>query len=821
MKQLILSLVGALVFVCHCSSIIAQNIDSATLYSEFSRQSAILNSSTPDSQEYADAKQIMLKLFPQLQYNAAVCSKNGNNNNAIVFAKAYVDMAIMPQFKSMHLEKSADYATMTYFVASGYFNSKDYVQAAKYLQLYIDLGEQKNRSMVFLYLAKAYENINKKDKQFQILQLALKESPSDQNLLAMSINLCMENGWYAEAEQYIQKALSIHPNDSKLLSLYGQCYEGLGQYEKAVDIYAKMASQQKTISVYKHYALNLYNSAVQYQEKNAKLSEEYMQRAIPVLQQVVYNDPASVQYNTALAMCYLYTDQYNEMNIVNERLRSLGASEVGVNNVSQPLSAMTSEVKSPAKAHPVIASSETNPKTFSNESGKSNSGSDFNSYARTYIEKGIAQWQQKDPYETLEEYKLRVTEEARNEQVRVLMAEAKEEYVSKFASQIRKSDFSLQPYDAENRVFLIKSPYGDIVLPVPRENDEARMFASEWNTVTTSNEKLDIANNELVFRSVDFVTRKGKIYHYSDENMSRYEQVDINLQFDKIDYASIAESSAGGQKKHQVDVQKSSVTLGNSDVDINIPENKSNNEKTFAFLIGNEHYQQVASVPFAEHDAQVLASYCEQTLGIPNSNIRLYTDATFGKMLSCMRDIRSIADAYNGDVSIIFYYAGHGIPNEASKSAYLLPVDADGTQTETCYSIGRLYQELGKLNANQVVVLMDACFSGAQRGEGMIASARGVALKVKEDSPQGKMVVLSAATGDETAFPYEEKQHGMFTYYVLKHLQNTKGKTTLSKLADFVQKEVKQRSVVINKKSQTPTINVSVDAKDWERWSLR
>jgi hypothetical protein len=155
-----------------------------------------------------------------------------------------------------------------------------------------------------------------------------------------------------------------------------------------------------------------------------------------------------------------------------------------------------------------------------------------------------------------------------------------------------------------------------------------------------------------------------------------------------------------------------------SDVDINQPANASNNSKTFAVIIGNEKYTQVAEVPYAQNDANVFGEYCKKTLGLPTNNLRIYSNATFGTILSAVNDIKRIAEAYKGDRNIIFYYAGHGVPNEVNKEAYLLPVDADGMQTEVCYPVSRLYKELGALGAHRVVVFMDACFSGAQRGEG-------------------------------------------------------------------------------------------------------
>lgn len=259
-----------------------------------------------------------------------------------------------------------------------------------------------------------------------------------------------------------------------------------------------------------------------------------------------------------------------------------------------------------------------------------------------------------------------------------------------------------------------------------------------------------------------------------------------------------------------------------SDIDNDIPFTEQRQEKNFAVIIGNEQYTQVVKVPHAVNDANVFAEYCQKTLGMPTNNVRQYNNATFGMMLTAINDIKSIVQAYKGEVNVIFYYAGHGIPDETTHDAFLLPVDANGRQTEACYPVSRLYKELGEMGAKNVIVFMDACFSGSQRGEGMLASARGVAIKVKANAPQGNMVVFSAATGDETAYPYQEKRHGMFTYFLLKKLRESKGDCTLGELGEYIQTNVQQQSVVVNHKSQTPTIVSSGTMVDsWRSLKLK
>ena len=159
---------------------------------------------------------------------------------------------------------------------------------------------------------------------------------------------------------------------------------------------------------------------------------------------------------------------------------------------------------------------------------------------------------------------------------------------------------------------------------------------------------------------------------------------------------------------------------------------------------------------------------------------------------------------------MIIYYAGHGVPDETTGKAYLLPTDGSGQNTRTCLSLDDFYKTISTLKARQITVFLDACFSGAKRNGEMQTAARGVAIKAKASTvPQGKMVIFSAATGDETAYSYKEKGHGLFTYFLLKKLKESKGNVTLGELGDYVTQEVRRYSIVENGKSQTPTITQS------------
>lgn len=272
------------------------------------------------------------------------------------------------------------------------------------------------------------------------------------------------------------------------------------------------------------------------------------------------------------------------------------------------------------------------------------------------------------------------------------------------------------------------------------------------------------------------------------------------------------ESQAQNQKESSVTTAKMM-----SDVDKDIPQTTQRQDKTFAIIIANEDYQKEAKVEFAKNDGEVFKDYCYKTLGLPEKNVHFVANATLNNLIGELDWLQQVCEAFGGDASVIFYYAGHGIPDENFGSAYLMPVDGNSRLIRTCFSINELYGILGKLPAKKVTVLMDACFSGAKRDGGMLASARGVAIKAKPSAPKGSMIVLSAAEGNETAYKYDKGRHGLFTYFLLKKLKESKGSVTLGELSQYIQDQVKRYSLVENGKGQTPTVQASDNLKGrWE-----
>ena len=262
-----------------------------------------------------------------------------------------------------------------------------------------------------------------------------------------------------------------------------------------------------------------------------------------------------------------------------------------------------------------------------------------------------------------------------------------------------------------------------------------------------------------------------------------------------------------------------------SDVDIDIPVSTSGvNSKTFVLILSNENYSEsnVSRVYFANKDGETFKQYCIKTLSIPEDNIHMKIDATRNQMRSEIKWLQNVSEAFGKNANIIVYYSGHGMPDETSQKAYLLPSDGIANDPESAYSLSSLYKQLGSMDVNSVVVFLDACFSGSQRNGEMLTASKGVAIKPKDEVLDGRVIVMSASQGDETAYTYNEKGHGLFTYFLLKKLQESKGNISLYDLSQFIVSNVRQVSIIKNKRNQTPVVSASANLHDiWGNLKLK
>ncbi len=761
----------------------------------------VVKGNSPDSPEYNQAKRGLRNIYSFLQMAAAHYSSRGNNNVALTFVQAYMDIPLMAEFKGESFTRDNQFPTMAYIAAAGSFNRGNYNKAIAYFDVYLETEDKKMRQDVYTGMVDAYRKLEKYEYAIEVLNRATMEYPNDFELLKKAINICLEIDDQDNLQKFISKGLKLNPNHEALLLNQGLLHERKSEYQKALNVYKKLdAVKPNQLKVYQHIAENYFNLGVLYynkadMESNENIAKKYRHQsndyfagAAATLETITVSRPDLLQYSQALAVAYSCLGNTSELDKVNRTLSDVGVETVSENVVPQYVSNKT--VKQDVVKHEM----------------ENNVIPDWQKYLKNYVESNMKKWMQKGEFENNAAYQSRVTQQNQDLKLKELMVLAETEYIKTYAKSIRLNDMVLNSYDADHETFKIGSRYGDLVLSVPNQNNEAIVFKNSWSGMQFKNSQFFIDNGGfLAIKELLFVTPTGNSYLYDATQTATY-----------VPYENKVGDFEWNNPKEDVYV------VTKSDVDVNIPVAGQVNEKTFAIIIANENYTKVAKVPFAENDGKVFSEYCEKTLGIKKNHIFTRLNASYGDMLDVMDKIREKAIVRQGDINVIFYYAGHGVPDEASKEAYLVPTDANAKRMDACFSLNQLYKELGELNAKSVYVFLDACFSGATReGTSVNEGSRAIVVKPKPNLPQGNTVVFSAVSNEQTALPYKEKCHGMFTYFLLKMLQESKGNITLKELKDYLSTQVSINSDEINDKIQTPTVNTSVSLRNnWEQMKL-
>ncbi len=750
------------------------------------------------SDEDADqCKGILIDLNPIMAKASVHHSINNDSQGMTRFARAYVDTQLLPQMAGVDFRRDAElYPALVYVAASGSYNSGDIENAIRYFEEYLSTEDKKNREAVSLFYGQAILQTGQQQRGVAAMVKAADEYPANYQILTIAMQLCLDTSDRQSLYPLVERALTLKPNDERLLNLQAQGFEDNQNYRAALDVYMRLDEMHpNSLNINESIARCYYNLGTSHYnesitaatEKDAarsrRQSNAYFSTAAEKYEELADNDPNNEKYLKAMASAYATLGNKSKVDAVNVRLTALGASPVAMND----LPSIIGDPQAPGRG--------ASPRNIPS----------YQEYARAYVTGEMKKWAQRGEFEKVDDYTRRMApENIRKEQER-LSAVTEERYLKEYAGHLVLSELTLQPYDVENETYAVNSDFGPVYIKVPLKNKEAEMFKSQWEKVQIRNAKFFILNDNIAISNITFRTPAGKEYTYNSNALLAYAppvvEVDPTL--------FMADNTRSESNRPEAEGSKVTVVTVESDVDKDIPVNKQNNTSTIALVIANENYGKVSDVASARHDGEIFARYCRETLGIPDRQVIYVNDATFGNMLSAISQLKNSVKALGDGTDVIFYYAGHGVPDENSKEAYLLPVDADPMVMATAYPLSQLYQELSGMGAENVMVFMDACFSGANRGEGMLAAARGVVLKAAPTAPKGSMYVLSAADGNQTALPWKEKNHGLFTYYLLKKLQQTKGNATLADLAEYVKSEVEKTASLTLNKPQTPTLNVT------------
>ena len=229
-----------------------------------------------------------------------------------------------------------------------------------------------------------------------------------------------------------------------------------------------------------------------------------------------------------------------------------------------------------------------------------------------------------------------------------------------------------------------------------------------------------------------------------------------------------------------------------------------------AVIVGNRDYAEVGDVAYARRDAEAFHRYVVDVLGFDPRNVRLVTDANFGKMRSLFgtegrpgilsRFVEKRRELSGGrNVSdVVVFYSGHGLPslNPNEAGSYLVAVDANPNDpAHNGYSVEELYRVLGALPARSVSVFLDACFSGVGGDGTPLLRASPAAVTQLPENVSENTVVFAAAEGQQIAFWDDEAGHGLFTHHLMDALygggdEDNDGRVTAGEVHRYLSEHV-------------------------------
>jgi uncharacterized caspase-like protein len=236
----------------------------------------------------------------------------------------------------------------------------------------------------------------------------------------------------------------------------------------------------------------------------------------------------------------------------------------------------------------------------------------------------------------------------------------------------------------------------------------------------------------------------------------------------------------------------------------------------YAVVIGIGRYENgtIPTLKYAVPDAEEMYRVLTGPVGFKKDNVLLLTDRTERK--PTLRNIKYalgtfLARTAQKEDTVIVYFAGHGAPEVDPRglerdglAKYLIPSDADPDDLfSTALPMDDLQSIFGRIEAERMVVFLDACYSGAAGGR-TFASRKTRAGTVDDlflerlTRSKGRAIV-TAARPAEVSVELPELGHGIFTYYLTEGLKgagdlNRDGIVTLQELYEYLEQQVVRKS---------------------------
>jgi hypothetical protein len=191
--------------------------------------------------------------------------------------------------------------------------------------------------------------------------------------------------------------------------------------------------------------------------------------------------------------------------------------------------------------------------------------------------------------------------------------------------------------------------------------------------------------------------------------------------------------------------------------------------KAVGIVIGVGRFREsgITPVKYAARDAEAIATSLKSIGGIPSERVRTLVDTHALK-----DDLAELLEEWlpkQVDPSTVVYvsFTGRGVVEATTGTVSVMLFDSTVTSGSRLYSLRRLQASLASLPIQGAVVILDLSL---EREPGKEATEGAVPLWGQGDNRNGKIMWMVGNQAVREAPSYDQGQHGLFAYQLLKGL---------------------------------------------------
>jgi formylglycine-generating enzyme required for sulfatase activity len=198
--------------------------------------------------------------------------------------------------------------------------------------------------------------------------------------------------------------------------------------------------------------------------------------------------------------------------------------------------------------------------------------------------------------------------------------------------------------------------------------------------------------------------------------------------------------------------------------------------KRWAVIVGINNYSdpRIPKLRYAVADARLMYNNLVQSCGYDEKNVLLLTDDA-DKDHNHLKPGRSNLkfqiskwlQLQSRDDTVLVFFSGHGFFDKGK--SYLAPQDCEvSNPVGTCWLTSELRGLLEDCKACQKLLILDCCHAGGKAAGGSSASPAELGGAFR--NARG-LITLASCSKDELSFEYDDKQQGLFTYFLAEGMR--------------------------------------------------